>query len=343
MMRFDKIWTVAAKDIAEFRTNRYIMFSLVLMPLLMAVILPVVYIMPLTILGDDTPGQPYDLDLNPSEIVRNQDLNNVTITERKIENCNITNAVLLSCEIESCYLKRTVIHASYIANSSSFESMIIESNLLNVNTQKTGLIKSVEIGEQSEKAEVLETFIDGLLMFFIMIPAILPTIIASYSIVGEKLNRSLEPLLATPTTDLELLMGKGLSIFLPTMLVTWVSLVPFVILIDLISRPVLGYYPLPNITWALGVFILAPLFCLLSIFSNVLISSRVNDVRASQQIGSLVVLPVVAFFIVIIAGMVTLSLLNMLIFILLVSFLVAGILYIATRIFRREEILVRWR
>jgi len=342
-MRLDKIWTVASKDIAEFRTNRYIMFSLILMPLIMSVFLPVLYIFPIAVLGDDSPTQPYDLELDPQQLIENQELADLTISQARLEGCNITNAVLVECEIERCLLNQTVVRSSFVGNSSSLKSVIIGSNLLNVNLVRVNLMESVQIGEPSDKVQMLETFIDGLLIFFVMIPAILPTLIASYSIVGEKLNKSLEPLLATPTTDLELLMGKGFSIFLPTMLVTWISLVPFVVIVDVISQPVLGYYPLPDLTWALGVFLLAPLFCLLSIFANVIVSSRVSDVRASQQIGSLVVLPVVALFIVVIAGLVTLSLISMLVFIGLIALLVAGILYSAVRVFRREEILVRWK
>src|SRR5512144_452179 len=52
-------------------------------------------------------------------------------------------------------------------------------------------------------------------MYLVLIPAILPSIIASYSIVGEKIEKSLEPLLATPTTDGELLLGKSLASFVP--------------------------------------------------------------------------------------------------------------------------------
>ena len=58
--------------------------------------------------------------------------------------------------------------------------------------------------------------------FFAVMAAILPTVIASYSFVGEKVERSLEPLLATPTTDGELLLGKCLAAFLPSM--AWCNL-----------------------------------------------------------------------------------------------------------------------
>ncbi len=199
------------------------------------------------------------------------------------------------------------------------------------------------MGEDTEQESFLSQFIGFLLLFFILIPAIIPTVIASYSFVGEKLNRSLEPLLATPTTDAELLAGKSLSIFLPTMLVTWLSFIPFVLLVNFLAAPILGYAPLPDLTWLIGVFLLAPLFCIMAIALNVIVSSRVTDVRASQQLGSLVVLPVVAVFIISLSGWFVLGPLTMLLMAGVIALVDIGIAYLTVRTFQREEILIRWK
>src|SRR6185503_9547594 len=58
---------------------------------------------------------------------------------------------------------------------------------------------------------------------FLLMPLLLPSIIAAYSIVGEKTNRTLEPLLATPIKTWELLAGKILAALLPAMLLTWLA------------------------------------------------------------------------------------------------------------------------
>jgi ABC-2 type transport system permease protein len=343
MMRPDKIWTVARKDISEFRTNRYIIFSLALMPMMMAVVLPLIYLLPVTMLMPDSPTEPIDLDLDPTVTIQGQELNNVTLNNSRLIDCTITGAVLYRCEVEASNMTYVVIESSYLGNSTGDRMVIYRSNILNTSLSRTTVSDSVEIGGESEEVIMLTTFVDALLLFYILIPAILPTIIASYSFVGEKTNRSLEPLLATPTTDLELLMGKGLSIFIPTMAVTWISLIPFVILVDFITQPSLGYYPLPNLIWAVGVFVLAPLICLLAIFANVIVSSRVSDVRASQQIGSLIVLPVVIFFLIILLGVVSLNLVNMILFTAVVGMGVVAIVFVATKVFKREEILIRWK
>src|SRR5260221_13739621 len=58
---------------------------------------------------------------------------------------------------------------------------------------------------------------------YILLSMIVPSVIAAYSIIGEKSNHTLEPLLATPVRRWQLLAGKMLSALLPAVLVTWIS------------------------------------------------------------------------------------------------------------------------
>ncbi|MFP4546322.1 MAG: ABC transporter permease subunit, partial [Methanomassiliicoccales archaeon] len=337
----DKVWTVARKDISEFRTNRYIMVSLVLMPLFFSIFIPIAYLMPVAAL-DTGPDDPLHLDLDIQEGKDNFTISNHTLRDMRLVDCTINDSLVIGSYLENCSLNNVLVKGSYIGNGSLEGSLVVESNLLGNDMTGTRLVDSADLG-RSDGERLVTQFIDGLLMFFVLIPVALPTLIASYSFVGEKLNRSLEPLLATPTTDLELLMGKALSIFLPTMLVTWLALIPFVSLVDILAEPILGYFPLPDLNFTLGVFLLAPLVCLLSIFANVIVSSRVSDVRASQQIGGLIVLPVVAFFVIILTGLVSLSVVNMLLFIGLMFAADLVVIHGSLRVFQREEILVRWR
>lgn len=342
-MRLDKVWIVARKDMSEFRTNKYIIFSLAVMPIVMSFVLPVVYLLPFTILADGGPDEPIDLRLNITRYSVGMEIENATVYDTKFIGSNITSVFAQGCVFERCNITSALIRDSFFLNSTVDISYVIRSNLENTTRINSALNGCVIIGEESEAETYLGIFVESLIIFIILSPAIIPTVIASYSFVGEKLNKSLEPLLATPTTDLELLAGKSLSIFLPSMLVTWISFIPFVVLVDLITEPVLGYYILPNPTWVIASFALAPLVCLLSISANVLISARVTDVRASQQLGSLVVLPIVIFFIVAIAGLVTLDPYCMTVFTSIVAAIDAVIVYLSLKVFRREEILIRWK
>src|SRR5687767_3673780 len=70
--------------------------------------------------------------------------------------------------------------------------------------------------------------VNQFMILFMLMPLIIPISIAAYSIVGEKSTRSLEPLLATPITTQELLIGKSLAAILPAVLATWVGYMLFV-------------------------------------------------------------------------------------------------------------------
>lgn len=67
------------------------------------------------------------------------------------------------------------------------------------------------------------------MLMFMMMPLMIPTTIAAYSIVGEKTTRSLEPLLATPITTIELLAGKGLAAVIPGALISYAAFGVFIL------------------------------------------------------------------------------------------------------------------
>ncbi len=185
--------------------------------------------------------------------------------------------------------------------------------------------------------------IDMFTAYFVVIAAVLPTIIASYSFVGEKLEKSLEPLLATPTTDAELLFGKSLASFIPCIGATYIGTAIFVVIIDVWSSMTLGVWLLPNLYWAVVMGLMTPLACVLSVEANVIISSRVNDIRAAQQLGGLIILPLLMVMILATSipsiPLVTLGL--------IVSGALAvadlALFYLAKATFRREEILTKWK
>jgi len=85
------------------------------------------------------------------------------------------------------------------------------------------------------------------------------------------------------------------------------------------------------------------LACILSVEVNVLISSRVSDVRAAQQLGGMVVLPII--IVMLLAS--TVQTMPLLTLSLVVSAALAiadvALFYLSKATFQREEILTRWR
>lgn len=180
------------------------------------------------------------------------------------------------------------------------------------------------------------------LILFMLIPTVVPLTVAIYSVIGEKSARTLEPLLATPAGIGELLFAKSLASTVPAVLVTWAAYAIYlgavrVIGSDAAVRAVLA----PR--WLLAIAILVPLLTLLSVNLGIFISTRVNDVRAAQQIGGLVVVPVVGLGIAQVTGRVVLDDTSFVQTALILAALDVIVFLLARLAFQRENILVRWR
>ena len=189
----------------------------------------------------------------------------------------------------------------------------------------------------------LVTLLDSFAWFFVIIPAVIPGPIASYSKVGEKVEKSLEPLLVTPTTDGEILLGKSIAAFLPAIAATYAGATIFMVGIDAVTRGRLGYLYFPNLEIAVILLLLAPLAILLSIELNVISSSRVNDVRTASQLCSLMFLPFIGIYVAGEIGIITLDTNTLLIIAAIMAVLVLALFRVSTSLFQREQILTKWK
>jgi ABC-2 type transport system permease protein len=81
----------------------------------------------------------------------------------------------------------------------------------------------------------------------------------------------------------------------------------------------------------------------LSVNVAIIISSRVNDPRAAEQIGMLVMLPILLIFFGSIFGLFTLNTLTMLLFGAATFVVDIGLVILGVRLFQRETILTRWK
>jgi len=199
------------------------------------------------------------------------------------------------------------------------------------------------VGGSGSGAGELLILLPSFTFYYAIIAALLPTTIASYSLVGEKIEKSLEPLLATPMTDEEILLGKGVAAFLPPMGATFLGAFIFLVSTDLLTHSAFGYYYFPNLDAGFILLLLAPLSAMLSIEVNVMISSRVSDVRVSQQLGSLTVFPMAGAYLASELGIITLDATNLFIISGILAITDALLLFVARATFQRDQILTRWK
>ena len=180
------------------------------------------------------------------------------------------------------------------------------------------------------------------LLFFLMMPAFIPLSIATFSIIGEKQSRSLEAVLATPVRTSELLTGKALAALTPGLLGGGLAYAAFVVLVGALFGPTLRSV-VAGPDWVAAVVLLGPAIGLLAIVLGIIVSARVSDPRTAQQVGAIIVVPLVAATIAQASGAFAIGPAGY-VAAAAVTFLVAiAGLRVAVAVFGRESILTRWR
>jgi ABC-type Na+ efflux pump permease subunit len=139
----------------------------------------------------------------------------------------------------------------------------------------------------------LDTRIGISLLYMLIVPAIIPSILAAYSVVGEREQGTLEPILTTPIHREEFLIGKALAALLPTLVVAYVIFGIFLGAVAVFAHPAVTSAVFER-DHLLIQLLFIPLIAGWSIWIGIAISTRVSDLRAAQQLSVLASLPPVA-------------------------------------------------
>jgi ABC-2 type transport system permease protein len=131
------------------------------------------------------------------------------------------------------------------------------------------------------------------LIYLLAIPALVPAALAAYSIVGERIQGTLEPLLSTPVQERELILGKALAVFLPSVAVAYAVFGLFIAIVELFAAPGVAS-ALVQVPDVVAQIVFTPLLVIWSIWIGMAISARSSDIRTAGQLSILVSLPTVA-------------------------------------------------
>ncbi|MCC7361809.1 MAG: ABC transporter permease subunit [Anaerolineales bacterium] len=193
-------------------------------------------------------------------------------------------------------------------------------------------------------ADCLQLYLlNEFLLLFMMMPLIIPVSIAAYSIVGEKTTRSLEPLLATPISTIELLTAKGLAAALPAIAATWAGFTVFLIGLPLVGGGAIVVRQVLSPVWLLAIFVISPLMSVLAVVFALMVSSRASDPRVAEQTAAVIIAPLLAVLFGQLAGVIVLNVTFMLVAIVLLALIDLAMVYLGARLFQRENILTRWK
>lgn len=131
------------------------------------------------------------------------------------------------------------------------------------------------------------------LLYMLAIPVLVPAAMASYAVVGERLQATLEPILATPLRREELLAGKALAAFVPSVAVSYLVFGLYVAIVELFAKP--GVAPaLIKGGDLIAQLVFTPLLVSWSIWVGIAVSARTSDPRTAGQLSILASIPAVA-------------------------------------------------
>ena len=131
-----------------------------------------------------------------------------------------------------------------------------------------------------------------LLLYMLAIPIFAPTVLAAYSVAGERQQGSLEPVLTTPITREEFLLGKALAALLPSVAIAYLVYAIFLACLGLFAQADIAAAVLRPVDIA-AQLLLTPLLAALSIWIGIAVSTRMSDARVAQQLSLLAVIPLV--------------------------------------------------
>lgn len=176
---------------------------------------------------------------------------------------------------------------------------------------------------------------------FLIMPLMFSSVVGADSFVGERERKTMEALLYSPATDMELFLGKVLAAVIPAISLSWLTYLVYIIAVNVASYELFGriWFPLP--TWWPLMFWLTPAFALLGISATVLVSSRVKTFMEAYQLsGSLVVL-VLALVLGQVSGVLFLGVRTVMILGTLIWIVDGVLIYLSIRNFKRSSLIAK--
>ena len=131
------------------------------------------------------------------------------------------------------------------------------------------------------------------LLYMLAVPVLVPATLAAYAVVGERLQGTLEPVLSTPVRREELLLGKALAAFVPSVVVAYVVFGFYIAVVELFAHPGVAS-ALIRAPDLIAQLVFTPLLATWSIWVGIAVSARSGDPRTAGQLSILVSLPTVA-------------------------------------------------
>jgi ABC-type Na+ efflux pump permease subunit len=142
------------------------------------------------------------------------------------------------------------------------------------------------------------------LLYMLLIAVVIPSTLAAYTIVGEREQGTLEPLLTTPLRQQELVLGKAAAVLIPSVGLAYAVYAIFLLIVALFAHPDISNAVFHDRPTLLTLFLFAPLVAGWAVVVGLAVSVRASEVRVAQQLGMLSSFPVIGVIILLISGVI---------------------------------------
>lgn len=130
-------------------------------------------------------------------------------------------------------------------------------------------------------------------VFFLIIPVMAASIMSASAFVGEKEKHTLETLLYCPLSVKQIFCAKVMASFLLSMLVSFLSFLAMLLVLEAETIFLMGSFLIPGISWLAILFLISPAVALIAITLIVRGSAKAQSVEESQQGAVFLVIPLI--------------------------------------------------
>jgi ABC-2 type transport system permease protein len=181
------------------------------------------------------------------------------------------------------------------------------------------------------------------LLLLLLIPVFMPATLAAYTVVGEREQGTLEPLLTTPIRRKEFILGKAAAVMLPTLVLSYAVFGVFLGVVRLFASAITASAVFHQGPVLLALFLFTPLLAGWAIVVGMAVSVRVNEVRVAQQIGTVASFPPLIVVVLMGLGVIQPTFTVAIVFAIVLLFIDVQALRFISRMFDRERLVTGTR
>ena len=161
------------------------------------------------------------------------------------------------------------------------------------------IAKLLSLLPEAARLESLELTVSSMILnyilpvFFLMIPIMTASVMAASAFVGEKERHTLETLLYCPLTLKQIFQAKVWASFLLSMLVSVISFIAMLLVIETELFFLAGRPLIPGVSWLIVILLLSPAISLIAVTLIVRGSAKAQSVEESQQSAVFLIIPLI--------------------------------------------------